>query len=898
LFRAWRGPGVADRYAQSTTVFTDTSKTLTAIFETSTVQLSIIVVGDGTVTTTPASVDLVFPRYTDVELVAAPANEYWAFAGWEGNVTNPATATTHIVMDANRTVRVTFVRNQYSLTLGKSGDGTVSANAVVDPVEPITFDAGSTVNLKAVAASGQIFTGWKDAAGGPADVADPAAAQTTVLMDADKIVIGTFAAAGDVNVSVTSDPIEGGTVTRWDGSPLEGSYPLGFTLDVLATAYPGYVFGGWRLTDLSKADSFDATNPKTVIYVDGPKALTAVFMKLMATPNEAWLFGGIVSEISLPTGVTAEGAFTNDTTVMFQSDMGGIQIPVPVLAWSANVLDVALPVLETAPAGATIPGKLVVTKPAAGVVPWTSGEVAFTYNRHKLVLDAASNTDVMYTAFVQAPGATSIDLAAEVVEMGAKVVESVGLAVPIPLAYRVDELYGLVRTTPVPAEAFWTNGEYISNTAEGRDPAVTEIPGLYDVDIHMYKAMLGWSDYLADPGVDPASDDYPLAEEFVPAPAAAFFEEIHWKYIREDDDLGPGRLGLPIPAETALTHEVMRRDGLSLWAWYDYDFDYAALQQDPLPNTPAVATFQSAVLGSDVMPEPTNENSGDLITDVDARFFEIGAFSLRKRSAPPEGFYANIKAKDEGDLLGRTLDNPMMIYSPDGGLGYNIRKVEFYWAPSSKDSATPPWSAEVTPKEPRTSEFKMEVPVPGISTEDADFERVGDNIELVVDLKLYLNNTNNDVVLVKNAYTYSTKAEPGGECCCLLGLLLGLALLILGAAADSGGGGGGGPCFIATAAYGTPMAADLDVLRALRDTYLLDNAVGTALVDAYYHVSPAIATVVAKSPVMAALVRLALTPIILAGKLVLDLPLVSIGFISLGGLAAMLRRRVKKGQKA
>ena len=69
-------------------------------------------------------------------------------------------------------------------------------------------------------------------------------------------------------------------------------------------------------------------------------------------------------------------------------------------------------------------------------------------------------------------------------------------------------------------------------------------------------------------------------------------------------------------------------------------------------------------------------------------------------------------------------------------------------------------------------------------------------------------------------------------------------------------------CFIATAAYGTPMADDIQVLREFRDEYLLNNPVGEALVDIYYGVSPPIAESITEHPNLKSIVRAELAPVV------------------------------------
>ena len=52
------------------------------------------------------------------------------------------------------------------------------------------------------------------------------------------------------------------------------------------------------------------------------------------------------------------------------------------------------------------------------------------------------------------------------------------------------------------------------------------------------------------------------------------------------------------------------------------------------------------------------------------------------------------------------------------------------------------------------------------------------------------------------------------------------------------------PCFIATAAYGTPLHKDIDVLRGFRYEYLMTNPLGRTFVEIYYATSPPIADVI------------------------------------------------------
>ncbi|HUW60580.1 MAG TPA: PKD domain-containing protein [Candidatus Bathyarchaeia archaeon] len=95
------------------------------------------------------------------------------------------------------------------------------------------------------------------------------------------------------------------------------------------------------------------------------------------------------------------------------------------------------------------------------------------------------------------------------------------------------------------------------------------------------------------------------------------------------------------------------------------------------------------------------------------------------------------------------------------------------------------------------------------------------------------------------------------------------------------------PCFIATAAYGSPFARHLPAFRGFRDHVLLKTSAGAAFVSFYYGHSPSVAEVVASHPALAAVVRLVLTPV----AWVLENPAVFLTAVIMLAVLAAVRRR-------
>jgi hypothetical protein len=107
----------------------------------------------------------------------------------------------------------------------------------------------------------------------------------------------------------------------------------------------------------------------------------------------------------------------------------------------------------------------------------------------------------------------------------------------------------------------------------------------------------------------------------------------------------------------------------------------------------------------------------------------------------------------------------------------------------------------------------------------------------------------------------------------------------------------GSSCCAATAAYDTPMAEELVILREFRDEYLVTNPPGQAFTDLYYRISPPLARYIASRPALKSAVRTGLLPAVAISTLLLNttadqkVAVAGLGVLAAVALAAWATRR-------
>jgi hypothetical protein len=324
-----------------------------------------------------------------------------------------------------------------------------------------------------------------------------------------------------------------------------------------------------------------------------------------------------------------------------------------------------------------------------------------------------------------------------------------------------------------------------------------------------------------------------------------------------------GTLGFPVTDASALLHAEDVRNNLAAWSVSStFNYETSTLAASALST---LGGYQSTVGSVEASPNVglTTENKSK-INALAVRLYNTGSVTLRRTGSADlraTGVAQDARTSDAlGALTGSLAGgSPLRIESPSGGLAWVEVGFGKYDTSAEKNPLTN-FAQGTLPDSPGPDGKYL---VPGSSEYAVDVFTPRFDKEGPVDIGIYLeSDLEKPVVIIENAFDYKISA---------------------------------GPCFIATAAYGTPLAAQIGVLREFRDAYLLANPFGAAFVDLYYQAGPTLADIVARHPALAAVVRLVLWPVVQMARVSLVAP----HPLALAGLfiaALLVRRTVRRRQ--
>jgi parallel beta-helix repeat protein len=280
-FTGWAGTAVdagkvADPNAASTTVNVDSDYTLRAQFalDQDEVLLTISSTEGGTVVS-PGEGDFTYDRGSTVS-VAALSQAGSGFIDWTGsavdagNVADPNEASTTVFVDSDYTLRANFHIDPVELIISSTTGGSVTT-----PGEgSFLYVSGTTVSIKAVAQTDQSFVGWSGTAVDAGMVANPAAAETSVILNGDYTLQANFTPTQNKVRLATSSTLGGQVLVPGEGI---FRYPPGSVVSIEALADPDYVFAGWTGMAAEAGKVADRRAAKTTVTMDTDYTLSANF---------------------------------------------------------------------------------------------------------------------------------------------------------------------------------------------------------------------------------------------------------------------------------------------------------------------------------------------------------------------------------------------------------------------------------------------------------------------------------------------------------------------------------------------------------------------------------------------------------------------------------------------
>jgi uncharacterized repeat protein (TIGR02543 family) len=176
-FDSWSG-GVPYPYLATNTIVITSDETITASFSQIMHSLTLTAQGNGHLT--PEIGTHSYGEGSEVTVTAIP-DSGWQFDGWSGEVSDPDSATTTVVITSDKTVTANFSQIMHSLTLTAEGNGHLTPE-----IGTHSYAERTEVTVTATPDSGWQFDGWSG------EVSDPDSATTTVVISSDKTVTANF----------------------------------------------------------------------------------------------------------------------------------------------------------------------------------------------------------------------------------------------------------------------------------------------------------------------------------------------------------------------------------------------------------------------------------------------------------------------------------------------------------------------------------------------------------------------------------------------------------------------------------------------------------------------------------------------------------------------------------
>lgn len=234
--------------------------------------LDITEVGEGTVNLDPDQAE--YEEGTEVDLEAIP-DDGWAFSHWDGDVSEPASAETTIIMDEDKALAAHFEEDEepaeeYTLTINTEGEGTVD----IEPDEE-KYEEGTEVELEAIPDDGWEFDEWSG------DI-EETEEEITVTMDNDKNITAHFGAhfGEEYNLEIFKHG-EGEIIV----DPEQDKYSKGKEVNVEAIPADGWSFEGWTGKKESSSEEIEI-----LIQDDSVLIASFVYEELVVPPYEDFYF--------------------------------------------------------------------------------------------------------------------------------------------------------------------------------------------------------------------------------------------------------------------------------------------------------------------------------------------------------------------------------------------------------------------------------------------------------------------------------------------------------------------------------------------------------------------------------------------------------------------------------